>query len=139
MTYPKKLTTQAELVLAPFLPRVKKLKDGESLVLEDTAENIATLRYYLYTWLHLNSLKEIYVLRKESLTQMRILRRSIPTPKIVSVESLSSVEEFVMNNLLDTETPIEASDIITTAIANGKLSPDHLEDAMSEWRRINGL
>ena len=139
MTYPKQLTNQAELVLAPFLPRLKTLGEGESLVLEDSTEAIDTLRYYIYSWLHINSLKEIYSLRKETPTTLRILRKAIPDPKIVSVQRLSNAEEFVQQHLLDTETWDEAQIIVTKAIETGELSGDYLVEVMDEWRRINGL
>ena len=137
MTYPTKLTNQAELVLAPFLPQLKTLRDGESFVLEDTAEAMDTLRYYIYSWLHLNSMKELYALRRETPTTLRILRRTIPDPKLISVEMLSSAEEFVKDYLLDTETWDEAKGIVVEAIEKGRMSVDLLTEVEAEWRRIN--
>ena len=104
MTYPKQLTNQAELVLAPFLPSLKGLGQGKSFVLEDNPESVDTLRYYIYSWLHLNSLKELYQLRRETPNRLRILRRAIPDPRIVSLEATSDVENFVKSELLEAET-----------------------------------
>ncbi len=139
MTYPKQLTTQASLVLAPFLPQLKSLGEGESFVLEDTEENIQILRYYIYSWLHLNALKEVYVLRKEAPTRLRIQRKAIPAPKIISTERLTSGEEFVKEFLLEVESREEAVALVESAILRGDLSPDLLPEVMEEWRRINAL
>ena len=139
MTYPKQLTNAAELVLAPFLPKLKGLGEGKSFVLEDAPEAIDTLRYYIYSWLHLNSLKELYILRRETPKQLRILRRTIPDPKLVSMELTSAVEEFVKSELLEAETKEEAAEIIQQGVLGGRLSPDHIDGAMAEWRRINAL
>ena len=111
----------------------------ESLVLEDTPENILTLRYHIYTWLHLNSLKEVYVLRREAPTRLRIVRKAIPAPKILSIERLTTAEEFVKERMLDIETREEAVQTVEQAILDGEISPDLLPEIMEEWRRINAL
>ncbi len=139
MTYPKQLTSQAELVLMPILPKLKGLGEGESFVLEDNPESVDILRYYIYSWLHLNSLKEIYQLRRETPQRLRILRKAIPDPRIVSLETTSDVEDFVKSELLEAETKDEAAEIIGKAVEENRLSADHIDPVMSEWRRINAL
>ncbi len=140
MSYPAQLTNDAKLVLNLFLDRILALKEGESTLIKDNSPSTTqTSRYYLYAWLRINNMKSVYKIRMETPTSFRVHRKLIPSPQAVEVDKYSSVEKFVMDNLLDTEIWEEALPIVEKAMLDQEIDSADFDEIKSEFWRINGL
>jgi len=138
MTYPSKLSPEAEAILAPVKERVSALEEGAYLVFEDSGEGIAKFRYHLYSWLFIGGLKEYYRVKQLSPESLMITRlRTAQAPSMRS-SLLSPVETFVRDELIEVLEEADALAEIKKAILSGKLRVEDYDTALSEWRRVNG-
>jgi len=137
MTYPKKLSITAQLTIAPFEKKILALKPGESLGIHGTVEDLDKIRQHLYAWRYINRLHEI-IIRRDDPEQLRITRRSIPKATIVGHETETTGQCFMRDKLLELESEDDCLNILREACDTNELSTEDAQEALEEWRRIQG-
>ena len=138
MSYPTKLSDAAAELLQPFVEKLLELAAGESIVFTDTPANLNIFRNHLYTWRHVNQLQQHFKLFREGPTRIRVMKRAAPRPRILETLEFSSVEKFVMDELLEILTEEHALELIRKGIDEGKLRASDSFAILTEWRRIQG-
>jgi len=139
MTYPKYLSTHTSDIIESFVAAIMALEEGTSLLLQDSSpQSRRHLRDALYTWLNTNNIKQFYRISSEGALKLRILRRPTSSARIVEDIPFSTVETFVMDNLLETDTLEKAMKIIAKGVVEEVISKDLVPALISEWRRIQG-
>ena len=138
MTYPTKLNDRMEQTLAPILPELQALNDGDSCTVSDTAERMKFVRYCLYSWRHINNLKEVFKMYQETPECIRVVRRAIPRPTVQTNRSASKIEQLVMDNLLTCTREDEAQEFLRKKVEAEELTLDEAMAARDLWRRKCG-
>ena len=134
MSYTTKLKDHQLAVLEPITKRIDELRSGESFALRDSEKNVDQLRHLIYSFLYLMGIKPYFVLKRETPTQLRILRKAEPAPTIIEDSQSRKAAEFVADNLLQIDDE-------ATAIAVAKESTDDVvfvSEILEEWRRMRG-
>lgn len=137
MAYPKKLSTTAELAIAPFVKKIERLKPGEGISINGSAGDIEKIRQHLYAWRFINGLDEI-TLRRDDLETLRITRRSVPKACILGEQHETKAQCFVRDHMLEIESEDDALERLRQACACDDLSTEDAQEALDEWRRIQG-
>lgn len=137
MTYPKKLSPMAEVAIAPFVKKIVALCPGEGITIRGTTDDLDKIRQYLYSWRFLNSLHEITIRRDDPQT-LRVTRRTVPKATILGEEKESKAQLFVRDNMLEVEAEDDALEMLRVACNECTLSTDDAQEALEEWRRIQG-
>jgi len=135
VTYSTQLSEHQATILTPILERVTSLMEGEGVTFE--SKPVGELLYALYSWRHINDLKQVYKICKESSTTVRVIRRT-STPSILpegdeAEQAQRRGEKFVHDELIDVLNEDEARKLI-----GENLSLEEAEYALDEWKRING-
>lgn len=137
MTYAKKLTSLGELALAPHKEKIVSLSPGEDYLLKGSRSDLDSLRYYLYVFFEINSLKQLYKVYRASPTQLVVSKVLIPTAQGFVKQNLSSIENFVLEELAEVEDQPTAEEKIDSGIADGRVNAEDSGNILLEWRRIN--
>lgn len=116
--------------LESILAQIEDLTEGQILRIEDSPSALDKIRHSLYAWLHNNSLKPFFKIKRINRETLIVLRKELPHPKAF-VEGLDpKVKEYVVTNLLDCANEESALDTIRLGL------PKELwNQALEEWRR----
>lgn len=133
MSYPKSFSPEQQEILSEFAPALSKLKPGTTATLEhDDPTALAKRRYLLYSWLHIENLKEEFTIKTLSPTSILIIRKSLSRAKLKIQKN--EFEEFVLENLIDVVSEEKALEVIRNHFPNA----DDQLSAYNEWKRITG-
>lgn len=134
MTYLTKFTDNQMLVLRPTLDQLRNLAPGSHIIAKfGTPAMAEKVRHWLYSWLHLNNRKELFIVRKFRPAELMIQAVEQVQAPTIEVPTLRAAEEFVLECLLDVTEESEA----TACIISSELSPEDQIHALAEWKRIN--
>ncbi len=137
MTYPKKLSPEAQEALAEYTETIEELQEGESLRLKEASEVLDRFRYHLYAWLFLSGNREYYRVKRISPQELHVIRKIVPRPKLIEAETRAEI--FVKGNLLACQDEEEALEKTKEAILSGELDIEEFENVRTEWRLKCGL
>jgi hypothetical protein len=128
----RRLSPTGKILLAEIIPALKSLRAGKALLIEDPSPpRIDQIRSHLYTYFSESSQKQYFRTIRESATTLRIICQDL-TKSTLTVD-FSSVEIFVMENLLECESFDEASAITRSALTAGEISDVEFLAIMKEW------
>lgn len=134
MGYTTRLKEHQLKLLEPIIEKLDKLSPGGSFALRDTEVNINQLRYLIYSHLYGAGIKPYFVIRRESPTTLRVVRRSEPAPQIIEGSANDKARNFVIERMLEIEDEAEAL-AFARAETNDIL---FMSQVLEEWRRVRG-
>ena len=122
-------------VAIPIAEKLALLKEGESLILQDSRGAIDQLRNIIYSWLYeVNKKPEFKVIRK-SHEALEIKRKYVVRPLMVSDDKIA---HYVSTNLLEIDDESEVTRRIRQSIQCSELTSDEGIRVLSEWHRVQG-
>jgi len=138
MTYAKKLSHIGEALLAPHLPSIKALKPNTSYRVEGPESGLSSFRYYLYTWIDVNGLIGVYRVRKRGEGALEVEKIGIPELRGRSVDPLTNIEEFVIEQLSELDQDDEVRARLEQAELSGEIRGEDVGEIWKEWKRVCG-
>jgi len=133
MTYLNQLSGHQMSIIGPSIEAAQRLKPGQEVSVKFASPEFTTkVRFWIYSYLHINNLKSIYTLRQISPIKF-VIRRNEEERGVVIEPPLNLAENFVIECLLDVVEESEALRCITES----DLSDQSKLHALSEWKRIN--
>ena len=133
MTYLNQLSGHQMSIIGPSIEAAQRLKPGQEVsVMFASPEYTTKVRFWIYSYLHINNLKAIYTLRQISPIKF-VIRRKEEEHGVIVEPPLNLAENFVIECLLDVVEESEALRCITES----DLSDQAKLHALSEWKRIN--
>jgi len=133
MTYAKKMSQMGDLILGKHITSIKKLKGGESYIIEGARDTLASFRYYLYTWMDLGGLKGQYKVKKEGEGKLKVIKVGIPKLRGRYLDPLTDIEEFVIEKLGEVDEMVLAREVIELARKSGEIREEDVGEIWKEW------
>jgi hypothetical protein len=122
-------------VAIPIAEKLALLKEGESLILQDSRGAIDQLRNIIYSWLYeVGKKPEFKVIRKNH-ESLEIKRKYVVRPLVLSDDKIAS---YVSTNLLEIDDESEVTRRIRQSIQCSELTSDEGIRVLSEWHRVQG-
>jgi len=135
MGYPKSINEDRAARLAKVFQQIRELREGQTLLIENTPDAIRQNRMDIYTWLFHRGEKSLFKIRQLSPTSLQIIRQSSSTPTVTMVETNQRIKDFVVDCLLDC-TPDEAKARTCLAIDEGRFNDLEGIEILREYERI---
>ena len=141
MTYPKQLSPTQVETLTPIVSELTKLVEGKFFTLKDTPESLDQVRYLIYSYLHENSLKPYYLLKRLGPNELRVIKKLNPSPTIIHGAMLKS-ETFMIEYLLILDSSDEVDSRLRDAIKDLELTSPEAIEAKDYWikaQEVSGI
>lgn len=122
-------------MLANIPEKLTSLREGEAVFIEDRPEALERIRNLVYGWAFATGLRGVFKISKESPTRLRILRKVLPSPTIIKEGDFTTIERFVMEELLE----VLDEEVAIQKIKDSSLSPGEFDIALKEWKRVQGV
>lgn len=117
--------------------QIESLNEGKSLFIEIASDcHIKTFQNKVYAFLHRAGIKPLYrIYAEDRILRIRRLSEESDYKILIDSQPLTSIENFVIDNMRDIEDEAEAMERIKLGIENKELREENIISTYEEWRR----